>query len=115
LQHNIGHVHATSSRALLCGLFLKKLLALSLSVAIETKPILSEPFILDALDQCDGGRSNNRELLARRGSGFLFDQTLEKPSVNDIGPWLSRKARIDWTGGRPFWQEWSQRLISWTR
>jgi glycosyltransferase involved in cell wall biosynthesis len=115
LQHNIAHVHATSSRTLLCALLLKRLLGLSISVAIEAKPVLSEPFIFEAFDQCVGGRSNNRELLARRGRGFLFDQTLEKPSVNDIGPWLTKKARIDWTGARPFWQEWSEQLTGWTR
>ena len=115
LQHNIGHVHATSSRTLLCALILKKLLGLGISAAIEESPVLSEPIILSALDQCVGGRSIDRELLARRGSGFLFDQTLEKLSVNDIGPWLTRKARVDWTGARSFWQEWSQQLIGWTR
>lgn len=113
-QHNIGHVHATSSRTLLGALMLKKLLGLTVSAAIEEKPVLSEQVISEALDQCIGGRSNDRELLARRGSGFLFDQMLDKPSVNDIGPWLTRKARIEWTGARPFWQEWSQRLLSWT-
>jgi hypothetical protein len=35
--------------------------------------------------------------------------------VNDIGPWLTRKARIEWTGARPFWREWSERLLGWTR
>jgi glycosyltransferase involved in cell wall biosynthesis len=114
-QHNIGHVHATSSRTLLGALILKKLLGLSVSAAIEEKPVLSEQVILEALDQCVGGRSNDRELLARRGGNFLFDRTLDKPSVNDLGPWLTRKARIEWTGDRPFWQEWSQRLIGWTR
>ena len=113
-QHNIGHVHATSSRTLLSALILKKLLGVSVSAAIEDKPVLSEQVIQDALDQCVGGRSNDRGLLARRGSGFVFDHTLEKPSVNDIGPWLTRKARIEWGGARPFWQEWSQRLLSWT-
>jgi hypothetical protein len=113
-QHNIGHVHATSSRTLLGALILKKLLGLSVSAAIEDKPVLSEQVILEALDQCVGGRSNDRDLLARRGNSFLFDQTLDKPSVNDIGPWLTRKARIGRTGGDPFWQEWSQRLITWT-
>ncbi|MDQ3413894.1 MAG: glycosyltransferase [Verrucomicrobiota bacterium] len=114
-QHNIGHVHATSSRTLLGALMLNKLLGLTTSAAIEEKPILSEPVLREALNQCVGGRSNDRELLARGGSGFMFDQTLDKPSVNDIGPWLTRKARIEWTGARPFWQEWSQRLIGWTR
>ena len=50
-----------------------------------------------------------------RDAGFLFDQTVDKPSVNDIGPWLTRKAKIEWTGARRFWQEWSQRLVGWTR
>ena len=113
--HKIAHVHATSSRTVLCALMLRKLLSLTVSVAVEEKPVLSEPLLLAALDQCVGGRSNDRELLARRGSGFLFDQTLEKPSVNDIGPWLSRKARIEWSGARPFWQEWSERLTEWTQ
>ena len=94
---------------------MKKLLGLSVSAAIEAKPVLSEQVILEALDQCVGGRSNNRELLARRGSGFLYDETLDRPSVNEIGPWLTRKAKVEWTGARPFWQEWSQRLITWTR
>lgn len=114
-RHTITHVHATSSRTLLCALMLKKLLGLTVSASIEEKPVLSKQSINYALDQCIGGRSNDRELLARRGSGFLFDPTLEKPSVNDIGRWLKKKAKIDWTGGGPFWQEWSQRLIGWTR
>ncbi len=114
-RHNIGHVHATSSRTLLGALILNKVLGLTISAAIEDKPILSEPVLLEALNQCIGGRSNDRELLARRGSGFIFDQTLDKPSVNDIGPWLTRRAKIEWTGARAFWQEWSERLIGWTR
>ncbi|MEO5717909.1 MAG: glycosyltransferase, partial [Chthoniobacterales bacterium] len=114
-QHNIGHVHATSSRTLLGAVILKKLLGLTISAAIEAKPILSASLMLGALNQCVGGRSNDRELLARRGSGFIFDQTLDKPSLNDIGPWLTRKAKVEWTGARPFWEEWSQRLVDWTR
>ena len=51
---------------------LKEALGLSVSAAIEANPVLSEQVILEALDQCVGGRSNNRELLARRGSGFLM-------------------------------------------
>ena len=94
---------------------LNKLLGLTISVAIEAKPILSASVLLEALNQCVGGRSNDRELLARRGSGFIFDQTLDKPSLNDIGPWLTRKAKVEWTGARPFWEEWSQRLVGWTR
>jgi hypothetical protein len=113
--HNIGHVHATSSRTLLTALYLKRLLDATVSVAIEPNPVLAEGLIRHALDHCVGGRSNNRELLARRGSGFLFDHTLDRPSVNDIGPWLTRKARIEWRGGRTFWREWSDHLVGWTR
>ena len=111
----IGHVHATSSRTLLCALYLKKLLGLSISYAVEEQPSFPEKFIASAFDECVGGRSKNRELLARRGSGFLFDETIDKPSVNDIGPWLSRKTKIEWTGAKPFWDEWSQRLTDWTQ
>ena len=113
--HNIGHVHATNSRTLLAALYLRRLLDITVSVAIEPQPVLAEALIRNALDHCIGGRSNNRELLARRGRGFLFDQTLDRPSVNDIGPWLTRKARIKWAGGRAFWREWSEQLVGWTR
>ncbi len=113
--HNIMHVHATSSRALLCALFLRRLLGLTVSAAIEARPVYAPEFIRDAFDQCSGGRTNDRELLAKRGSGFVYDQTLDNPSVNDIGPWLTRKAKIEWTGGRAFWREWSQQLVGWTR
>jgi glycosyltransferase involved in cell wall biosynthesis len=112
-QHNIGHVHATSSRSLLTALILKSLLNVTISAAIEEDPILSEQVIIESLDQCVGGRSHDRELLARRGGGFLFDQTLDKPSMNDIGPWLVRKARIEWTGGQNFWLEWTTELRRW--
>jgi colanic acid/amylovoran biosynthesis glycosyltransferase len=113
-QHWIGHVHAASSRTLLCALMLKKLLDVTISVAIEEKPIFGREFIAEAFNHCDGGRSVDRELLAHRKAGFLFDQAIDRPSVNDIGPWLTRKAKIEWTGGRRFWQEWSQRLIGFT-
>ena len=114
-QHWIGHVHAASSRTLLCALMLKKLLGVTISVAIEENPIFGKELIAEVFDQFDGGRSSDRELLAHRGAGFLFDQAVDKPSVNDIGPWLTRKAKIEWTGGRRFWPEWSQRLLGWTR
>jgi hypothetical protein len=99
----------------LCALFLKRLLGVTVSAAIEAHPVLSAEVIREALDQCIGGRSNDRELLAKRGSGFLYDQSIDNPSVNDIGPWLTRKAKIEWSGGRAFWREWSQQLVGWTR
>jgi glycosyltransferase involved in cell wall biosynthesis len=53
--HNITHVHATSSRTLLCGYFLKRLLGLSLSAAIESRPTLSEAVIQALLEHTLGG------------------------------------------------------------
>ncbi|CAN5489569.1 hypothetical protein BH20VER3_BH20VER3_07280 [soil metagenome] len=65
-QHNIGHVHATSSRTLLSALMLKKLLGLTVSAALETKPILSEPVLTEALRQCVGERQLPRKRRGRR-------------------------------------------------
>lgn len=103
-RHNISHLHATSSRTLLSALMLKHLLGVTVSVALEAAPILSDDILFEALDQCAGARSSNRELLAHRGRGFLFDPT-------QADSWLARK----WTGGRSFWQEWSEQLLTWTR
>jgi glycosyltransferase involved in cell wall biosynthesis len=114
LERKIRHVHATSARVLLCALMLRKLLGVTVSAAIEHKPLLSQRQLQSALDRCVGGRSNNRELLAGR-STFLFDTTLETPSVNDIGRWLAKKTTIDWTGGAAFWKEWSQLLAGWEK
>ena len=114
-RHQIVHVHATSSRTLLAALMLQRLLGLTVSAAIEKKPILSDALLRAGLDQCVGGRSTDREILAGRGSGFLFDGTLDRPSVNQLGNWLSRKSRSESTGSRAFWQEWSTRIKNWTR
>jgi hypothetical protein len=52
---NIGHVHSTSSRTLLTGYFLKRLLGLTWSAAIEARPILSEAVIRETLEHSLGG------------------------------------------------------------
>ena len=114
LERKINHVHATSARVLLCALMLRKLLGVTVSAAVEHEPALSQKQLQSALDQCVGGRSNNRELLARR-STFLYDTTLDTPSVNDIRHWLVKKATVDWTGGIAFWKEWSEFLAGWGR
>jgi hypothetical protein len=112
LERKITHVHATSTRVLLCALMLRKLLGVTVSATIESEPVLSQTQLQSALDQCVGGRSNNRELLARR-STFLFDPTLVTSSVKDIGRWLSKKTTTDWMGGAAFWKQWSQLLAGW--
>src|SRR5436190_8596005 len=50
-QRKICHVHATSSRALICGVLLKKILGVSLSASIEAKPpLLSREVLESALE-----------------------------------------------------------------
>src|SRR5436190_14197683 len=56
LQKNVSHVHATSSRALVCALILKKLLNVTVSATIEARPALPREWIQNALSECVGGR-----------------------------------------------------------
>jgi hypothetical protein len=53
--HNIRHVHSTSSRTLLCGYFLKRLLGLNWSAVIEPRPVLSEAVIQEMLEHTRAG------------------------------------------------------------
>src|SRR2546421_1161803 len=62
LQKNVSHVHATSSRALLCALILKKILNITVSATIEARPSLPREWIQNALSQCIGGRVKDRKL-----------------------------------------------------
>src|SRR5438045_4568483 len=61
-QRKICHVHATSSRALICGLLLKKILGVSLSTSIEARPALSRETIEHVLHHAVGGRIADRKL-----------------------------------------------------
>ncbi len=98
-QKKISHLHATSSRALICGVMLKKMHDVSLSATIESQPALSTRVIEQALNECVGGRINDRELSDRLGSSFVFESGL-------LGIGLSRSDR--------FWREWSQLLEQWS-
>ena len=61
-QGNISHVHATSSRALICGVLLKKILGVTLSATIEARPPISREVIENALRHAVGGRIADRKL-----------------------------------------------------
>ena len=89
-------------------------MGVTVSAAIEQDFALPQRQLQKALDQCVGGRSNNRELLAR-GTTFLYDTTLETPSVNDIRRWLVKKAQSSGRAAPRFWQEWSELLTGWGR
>jgi hypothetical protein len=99
LQRKISHLHATSSRALICGVMLKKMHGLSLSATIESRLALPRQVVEEALRHCVGGRTNDRDLNQELGSHFLFEAAI-------LGIGLSRSDR--------FWQEWSQLLTQWS-
>jgi glycosyltransferase involved in cell wall biosynthesis len=109
-QRKICHVHATSSRALVCGLLLKKIMGISLSASIEARPALSRDAIENALQHAIGGRIADRKLSEQIGAPFFFD----RPGSNV--PWV-RGLRwlkpFDLTRPSSFWQEWVNRINHW--
>jgi hypothetical protein len=110
LEKNISHVHATSSRALVCALILQSIVDLTVSATIEPKPELPQSWIEAALRRCEGGRLSDRRLLKGLGQTFLFDRVPKK-----IVRLLGQKSGIDLTKRANFWQEWSKLLARWSR
>src|SRR6266581_329663 len=70
----VSHVHATSSRALVCALMLKDLLNVTVSATIERRPPLPRAWIEVALPQCVGGRVHDRKLLEAEHGSFVLDK-----------------------------------------
>ncbi|HEV7820410.1 MAG TPA: glycosyltransferase, partial [Burkholderiales bacterium] len=113
-QRKICHVHATSSRALVCGVLLKKILGASVSASIEAKPPISRDTIENALEHAVGGRIADRKLAERIGAPFFFDRAgSNSPIVRGLR-WLKPVSRIDLTRPSSFWQEWINRLNHWS-
>jgi hypothetical protein len=113
-QRKICHVHATSSRALICGVLLKKMLGVSLSASIEAKPAMSREAIENALSHALGGRIADRKLSEQIGPPFFFDRAASnQPLVRGLR-WLKPVSRIDLTRPASFWQEWVNRLDHWS-
>ncbi len=113
-QRRIGHVHATSSRALICGVLLKKILGVSLSASIEAKPLLPREAIENALQHAVGGRLADRKLSEHLGPPFFFDRPASNtPWVRSLR-WIRPVSRIDLTRPTSFWQEWVNRLNHWS-
>src|SRR6266508_3721587 len=113
LQKNVAHVHATSSRALVCALILKKLLNVTVSATIEARPALPREWIQNALSECVGGRLRDRQLV--RGDSFLVDKTTFRSAPQQALGLVSQKSGIDLTAGTRFWQEWAELLMRWSR
>jgi glycosyltransferase involved in cell wall biosynthesis len=97
-QKNVSHIHATSSRALVCALMLKKLLNVTVSATIEPRPELPRNWIQNALSECIGGRLSHRKLLDAQNDSFVLDKT----------------GGFHLTGRAKFWQQWSQLLLRWS-
>jgi len=94
----VSHVHATSSRSLVCAIILKKLLDVTVSVRIEPRPELPRTWIEEALLECVGGRLARRKLLDAQNGSFVLDKT----------------NGFHLTGSAKFWQQWSQLLLRWS-
>jgi glycosyltransferase involved in cell wall biosynthesis len=113
-EKKISHIHATSSRALVCALMLRKLLDITVSATIEARPELPRNWIQDALSDCVGGRLADRKLLDGRGASFLLDKTTFRSAPRKALGVMTRKTGIDLTAGARFWQEWAELLLRWS-
>lgn len=113
-QRKICHVHATSSRALVCGVLLKKILGASLSASIEARPVLSHETIENKLQHALGGRIADRKLSESIGAPFFFDRPGSNDPIVRSLRWLRPVSRIDLTRPGSFWQEWTNRLNHWS-
>jgi glycosyltransferase involved in cell wall biosynthesis len=98
-QQNVSHVHATSARALVCAVILKRLLNVTVSATIEPRPELPRAWLHDALGECVAARLNDRKLLEARHPTFVPDKT----------------SGLHLTGRAKFWQQWAESLLRWSR
>jgi glycosyltransferase involved in cell wall biosynthesis len=112
-QQNVSHVHATSSRALVCALLLKKLLGVTVSATIEPRSDLPREWIRNALAECAGGRLSNRNLLEQYDRAFLLDKTTFRSAPRKALGLVTKKIGIDLTTGARFWHQWAELLSHW--
>jgi glycosyltransferase involved in cell wall biosynthesis len=94
----VSHVHATSSRALVCALILQKLIDVTVSATIEPRPELPRDWVKAALPRCVGGRVHDRKLLQAQNGSFVLDKT----------------GGFHLTGSTKFWQQWAELLLRWS-
>jgi hypothetical protein len=113
-EKRISHLHATSSRALLCSLILREIVDVTVSATIEPRPELPQSWIESALRRCEGGRLSDRKLIPHRGRPFLFDKTSRFSFPKKIIGRLEEKIGINLTRHASFWQEWSELLARWS-
>ncbi len=112
-EKHVAHIHATSSRALVCAMMLKKLLGVTVSATIEPRSELSREWIQDALSECAGGRLSSRKLVEQLGGAFFLDKTTFRSAPQKALGQITQKAHIDLTTGSRFWQQWAELLLRW--
>src|SRR6266511_332935 len=113
-EKNVSHVHATSSRALVCAMMLKKLLGVTVSATIEPRSELPRQWIQNALSKCVGGRLSNRKLVEQLGGPFFLDKTTFRSAPQKTLGQITQKTHIDLTTGSRFWQQWAELLLRWS-
>jgi len=113
-EQNVSHIHATSSRALVCALILKKLLGMTVSATIEPRSKLPREWIENALSECTGGRLSSRKLVEELDGSFLLDKTTFRSAAGKTLGLITQKTPIDLTTGSPFWQQWTELLLRWS-
>jgi hypothetical protein len=112
-EKNVSHIHATSSRALVCALMLKKLLGVTVSATIEPRSELSREWLQKALSECVGGRLSSRKLVEQFGGTFFLDKTTFRSGPQKTLGQITQKTHIDLTTGSRFWQQWAELLLRW--
>ncbi len=135
-EKNVSHVHATSSRALVCAMMLKKLLGVTVSATIEPRSELPREWIQNALSECVGGRLSSQKLVDQCCRASVSDATSQQPrrftetpyndrlffldkttfrsaSQKTLGQ-ITQKTHIDLTTGSRFWQQWADLLLRWS-
>ncbi len=116
-EKKVSHVHATSSRALVCAIILREFIDVTVSATIEPRPELPQSWIESALRKCKGGRLSDRKLLRERSSSFLFDKAAFCSTPRKVVGLLGKNIGIDLTRLRraaSFWQAWSELLVRWS-
>jgi glycosyltransferase involved in cell wall biosynthesis len=111
---HMSHIHATSSRALVCALMLKKLLGVTVSATIEPRSELPREWIRNALCECVGGRLSNQKLVEQLGDAFFLDKTTFRSAPKKTLGRITQKTHIDLTTGSRFWQRWAELLLHWS-
>ena len=111
---HVSHIHATSSRALVCAMMLKKLLGVTVSTTIEPRSELPREWVQNALSECVGGRLSNPKLVEQLGGAFFLDKTTFRSAERKTLERIIQKTHIDVTTGSRFWQQWAELLLRWS-